>query len=292
MTLMPRLVDTLRPTSRATRPAVLRIGVNGFSAVHNAIRRPILRDLHRQPKNRFHPVGVCRILDKPLEPEVADGLFDAAQITNALVVLGLAHKITGPANALLQLWTITYRNSFGMILHNDNMLVLQQAATCLGPSADALSVDSWRKYQTLVPNKKSRDYGGIATAANIAAVVVYFISGVAKVRSDYGWSWASGTALREQIAADALRKEVFGTTPPEHAETLYQAKGPIGVLATGALAVELLAPVALLDRKIGAAFALAAASMHWGIRFVMGIKFNFNLSGLSYLGFLPIGVAR
>lgn len=283
------IMDLLRPKARAERPAVLRIGVNAFSAIQNARRRDTLRDIHRQPANRFRPVGVCRVLDKPLDPKVADTLFDAAQVVNALAMVGLAHRFTGPANALLQLWTITYRNSFGMILHNDNMLVMQQIATGLSPSADALSVDVWRREGTLVPEKYSRSYGGVNTLSNIAASAVYFISGVAKVRSSYGWSWAGGTALREQIASDAVRKEVFGSKAPAGAEKLYNSKGPFGVLAAGALAVELLAPLALLNRRVGQGFSVAACGMHWGIRLIMGIKFPYNLFGVSYLGFFPVG---
>ncbi|WP_257202918.1 hypothetical protein [Corynebacterium cystitidis] len=283
------IMDILRPAARAERPAVLRIGVNGFSALHNALRRPTMRNIHRQPANRFHPVGVCRVLDKPLDPKVADAVFDTAQVVNALAVVGLAHRVTGPANALLQLWTITYRNSFGMILHNDNTLVLQQMAVGFGPSADALSVDALIREGRLIPDKYSRSYGGVNTLANIAATAVYFISGVAKVRSDYGWGWASGVALREQIAADAVRKEVLGSQAPENAKRLYNAKGPFGVLAAGALAVELLAPLALFNRTVGKLFSLAACAMHWGIWLVMGIKFKYNMSGVSYLGYFPVG---
>lgn len=283
------IMDLFRPNARAERPAVLRIGFNGFSAVHNALRRPIIRDIHRQPANRFHPVGVCRVLSKPLPPKVADALFDTAQVVNALALVGLAHKAAGPANALLQLWTMTYRNSFGMILHNDNMLVMQQMTVGFGPSADALSVDAWARDRTLLPEKYSRSYGGVNTLANIAATAVYFISGVAKVRNEYGWGWASGVALREQVAADAVRKEVFGSEVPKGAEKLYNAKGPLGVLAAGALAVELLSPLALLNRRAGQVFALSACAMHWGIRLVMGIKFTYNMSGVSYLGYFPVG---
>lgn len=122
--LVNSLLNIPRPAMSALRPAVMRVGVNELSAVHNATRRTILQDIHRQPANRFRPVGACRVLGKPLDPRVADGLFDAAQAANALALVGLAHKYVGPANALLQLWTITYRNSFGMILHNENMLVI------------------------------------------------------------------------------------------------------------------------------------------------------------------------
>ena len=39
---------------------------------------------------RFEPVGVVKVLQRPLAPRVADGLFDDAQAVNALATLGVA----------------------------------------------------------------------------------------------------------------------------------------------------------------------------------------------------------
>lgn len=282
------LMDTLRPVARAERPAVLRIGINGYAAVYNFRRRGTMRNVHRQPENRFRPMGVCKVLSKPLNPKVADALYDAGQVTNALAVAGVGHKIIGPANALLQLWNSSYRNSWGHMTHSVHMLITQQMVVGFSPAADALSVDSLVRDRTLLPEKYSRSYGGVNTLTNIAATAVYFISGVAKVRSEYGWGWASGVALREQVAADAIRKEVLGGTSGRLAEPIFNARGPVGILGAGALAVELLSPFALLDRRAGQLFAVSACAMHWGIAAVMRIRFKYNMSGVSYLGYFPV----
>lgn len=81
---------------------------------------------------------MVKVLQRPLAPRVADGLFDAAQAVNALATLGVAPMVN--------------------------------ATTC----------------------------------------VVYLISGVAKVRSQLGVTWAGGEVLRGQIAIDGLRTELFG----------------------------------------------------------------------------------
>lgn len=287
--ILIRALDTLRPAATPVRPAVIRLGVGIFSGINNHRRRGIFRDLHRQDPARFRPVGPVRILRRPLPPKAADLLFDAAQITNAATTAGIAHRVTGPVNAALQLWTLSYRNSWSMVYHNDNMLVLQQAVLGLTPSADALSVDSLIRESTLYPQRFDRAYGGIPTAVNIAAAAVYVISGIAKVRSPLGWSWAGGAALRDQIAADAVRKEVFGGTAPAPAGVLYRSNARFGMLAAMALAVELGAPLSLLNRRVGQGFAMAAWGMHLGIRLIMGIKFTYNLSGVSYLGYFPVG---
>jgi hypothetical protein len=289
MPLFNRILDHVMPAAQPVRPAVLRIAVGAFSAVNNGRRRSMFRKIHRTEEAKFKPVGVVKLLRKPLPPRVADALFDAAQLTNALALIGVGHRVTGPANAALQLWTISYRNSWSMILHNDNMLVLHQMVLGLSSSADSLSVDSLVREQTLLPRRFDRAYGVVGTGMNVAAAAVYFISGVAKVRSPLGWGWARGTALRDQIAADAVRKDVFGTRPPGAAATVYKGGDVFGPLAAGALAVELGAPLSLLHRRGGQVFAVAAWAMHVGIRIVMGIKFNYNLSGISYLGFFPVG---
>ncbi|WP_125107570.1 hypothetical protein [Gulosibacter massiliensis] len=267
MPIVRAMTRTLRPTTHAVRPALLRLGVGAFSAVHNLRRRAMFRTLHRQGEDRWAPVGV-------------------AQLVNLAATAGLAHRVTGPLNAALQLWTITYRNSWGMVFHNDNTLTMHQMALGLGRSADALSVDALVTQRTLLPNRVSRHYGGIATVMNLATCAVYLISGVAKVRSPQGWAWASGDTLREQIAADAIRKESFGGVPPKFAGEMYRSKGQFGLLAIGALVIELGAPLSLVDRRLGALFSAGAWGMHVGIRMIMGIKFSYNTSGVAYLPYL------
>ncbi|MGO1543361.1 MAG: hypothetical protein ACTHXA_03375 [Gulosibacter sp.] len=291
---LERVMDTLRPAATAVRPAVLRIGVGAFAAVHNYRRREMFQKLHRQDASRFAPVGVVRILKKPLPPKVADALFEAAQVANILTTLGIAHRVTGPLNAALQLWTVTYRNSWGMIFHNHNGVIAHQAVLGFAPAADALSVDALLRHGRLVPNRVGHDrfdrrYGGVATAMNIATTVVYFISGIAKVRSPKGWAWASGDTLRDQIGSDAVRKEVFGSDAPKMAGALYNSKAQFGLLAVITLIVELGAPLSLAHRRLGQLFAVSAWAMHVGIRIVMGIKFRYNLTGVSYLSYFPVG---
>ena len=128
--------------AQPARPAVLRLATGTFSAVHNIRRRPMFRRLHRQEGTQFTPVGVVRVLKKPLPPKLADALFDAAQAVNLAATLGIGHRVTGPLNAALQLWTISYRNSWTMLLHNDNMMTMHQMVLGVTRSADALSVDA------------------------------------------------------------------------------------------------------------------------------------------------------
>lgn len=288
-TLLRRVINTLRPAALPVRPAVLRLGTGIYATWNNLRRRNMIHRLHAQPASQFSPVGPVKVLQRPLAPKVANAIFDAAQATNVLATLGVAHRVTGPLNAALQLWTLSYRNSWGMIFHNDNMTLLHQMVLGVTPSADALSVDAVIKDNTLTPQRYDRAYGGIPTAMNIGTCAVYLISGVAKVRSPQGWSWGTGSTLRDQIAADAVRKEVFGTQAPEAAAQLYNARGFFTFAGVGALVVELGAPLSLVNRRAGQIFSLAAWGMHLGIRYIMGIKFTYNTSGVSYLPYFPVG---
>ena len=94
---------------------------------------------------------------RPLPPRVANALYDAAQVTNIVATLGIAHRVSGPVNAALQLWTLSYRNSWGMILHNDNMALMHQLVLGVTPSADALSVDALVRDKALTPRRFDRD---------------------------------------------------------------------------------------------------------------------------------------
>src|SRR5699024_908150 len=129
-------------------------------------------------------------------------------------------------------------------------------------SADALSVDALVKDKTLTPQRFDRAYGGIPTAMNIATVAVYFISGVAKVRSPQGWSWAKGNTLRDQIAADAIRKEVLWSTPRAAAGYLYSPRAFFTLWDVSTLITKVGVPVTFTNRRCGHIFWSAGWCMH------------------------------
>ncbi|WP_288817738.1 hypothetical protein [uncultured Micrococcus sp.] len=287
-----RLMDTLRPVLPATRPALLRLAVGGYAAARQFRRRRMFQRVHAQEPDRFAPVGPCRVLSRPLPPAVADAVFDLTQVVNVAATLGLAHRVTGPVNAALQIWTTAYRNSWGMVLHNDNMVVLHQAVLGCTRSADAWSVDALVRGRWHLRDVAARRYGAVPVAMNTASVAVYLICGVAKVRSELGLRWAGGDVLRGQIAVDGLRKDLFGSSKQDLGVTLYSRRRLFTALAAGALVVELAAPAALVHPSIGRLFALGAWGMHGGIRAVMGIHFPYNTSGVAYLSFFVLGRRR
>ncbi|MDQ3714825.1 MAG: hypothetical protein M3381_02080, partial [Actinomycetota bacterium] len=129
-------------------------------------------------------------------------------------------------------------------------------------------------------------YGWPLQLASATTVSTYALAGVAKLAGPMGWGWTSGESLRRQVAVDGVRKEAFGSAASPLAYRLYGNVTLFRVLALGSMAVELLGPIALLDRRLGRVWALGAWQMHWGILAMMKIKFRYQLSGAAYASFV------
>lgn len=103
--LLRRLADTARrhlaPAAPPTAPALLRLAVGGYHLWHVGSRRSLYRGVHRTASESFDPVGVARVLKKPLPPRVADALLDASLVTGALFTAGIGHRVTGPLHSAL-----------------------------------------------------------------------------------------------------------------------------------------------------------------------------------------------
>jgi hypothetical protein len=259
----------------------------------------MLQEVASGDSRLFAPVGLARPLARPLPPAVFRGALDATQAANVLFLLGWRHPYSGPAFGAALLWLLSYRNSWGMIYHNDNALALHALVLGVAPAADALSLDAARRARGRprpFPWRRRREaaaarYGWPIELMNAVTVLTYFLAAVAKIKGPLGWGWASGESLRSQIAADGLRKELLGDGAAPLAYRLYPQVRLFRVLASGSLAIELLAPLVLLDRRAGRLWALNALLMHWGIFALMRITFRYQQSGLAFAPFFPVEAA-
>ncbi|MGF1668466.1 MAG: hypothetical protein ACFCVC_19565, partial [Acidimicrobiia bacterium] len=188
--------------------ALVRIATNGWTLWYLTKRwKLITRTAAGNPRD-FAGVGVTRPLKRPLPPQVIKATTAANYAATALAGLGVAHSVTGPANAALTWWTLTYRNSWSMVFHSDNLAVLHQSVLAMAPSADALSIDAAvaRMRGNPIPSAASWQYGWPIQTINAITVGVYLVCGVAKLTGPLGLRWASGEHLRSQIAVDGIRK--------------------------------------------------------------------------------------
>lgn len=273
-------------TAPAERPAILRILV-GVWTLHYLVRRyRMLMKVAASDPALFEPVGVAKGLERPLPTSVFRLLLIATFIANIFFILGFWHRVTGPLFSGLLLWVLCYRNSWSMIYHNDNALALHALVLGMARSADALSLDSLLDAsESPEPHWK---YGWPVKLMSAITTLTYFLAGVAKVKGPLGWSWAGGEALRSQVAVDGLRKELLGDGAPRLAYALYSRKSLFGVMGLGSLVLELAAPLFLANKKLSKLWAAGAFQMHWGIYFIMDIKFRYQLTGLVFASFLDL----
>ncbi|WP_211241421.1 hypothetical protein [Pseudonocardia spinosispora] len=262
------------------RLGMVRLLIGGYTFYYLRKRRDAFHRLNRTDPALFAPVGPVRVLRKPIPAPVADALNDATLVSTALFALGAGHKVVGPVHSSLLSWTLSYRNSWSMIFHSDNSLVMHSIVLGATRAADAVSVDALlSSAKTPEPHKR---YGWPLQLMNAVSTAVYLLSGVSKVAGPLGWSWAKGSSMRRQVAVDGVRKEVFGSEAPAAAYATYKHEHLFTAFAAGSLAMELGAPLGLINRKFGKLMALALFGMHWGIRVIMGIKFRYQMSGVSF----------
>jgi hypothetical protein len=275
-----RLRPGLMTPVPAARLGLVRMLIGGHTLRHLMSRRRQFRNIVRTKPELFAPVGPVRMLARPLPPTVADALNDATLVSSALFTLGIGGAVMARVHAALLTWTLAYRNSWSMVFHSENLLVLHTLALSAGRAADAMSVAAALRGGP-APAAHPR-YGWPLHLMNGCTAAAYLLAGVAKVAGESGWAWASGDGLRRQVAIDGLRKEVFGSHASPLAYRLYPHRRLFTAMAVTSLAIELGAPLALVDRRLGRLWALGAFGMHWGILAVMGIRFRYQLTGVAF----------
>lgn len=272
----------------ARRLGAVRMMLGAYTLRYLVMRWRLISRTAAGPRRNFRPVGVARLLRRPLPINAVKTLTIVNYGATAAFTAGWRHRTTGPLHALLTLWTLTYRNSWSMVFHNDNLVVLHGAIVGVSPSADAVSLDARRLAS---PPSPSWRYGWPLQLANAVTVISYALAAVAKLRGPLGLRWASGSSLRDQVAVDGIRKSALvcsgdGLSP---AVVLIERRPELWrLLATGSLLLELGAPLALVDRRLGRAWSVAAWSMHVGIKAIMRITFRYQLSGITYAPFFDL----
>ena len=268
----------------ATRLGLLRILVGAFAVVYLAVRATSLTSVADFAAGRFEPVGVAALLAAPLPSWLLLGAVPLSIALGLAFTLGLAFAVTGPAFALLLLAITTYRSSWGMIFHTENLLTLHVMLLAASPASAALS---WDARGRPAPDAADGRFGWVVRAMSLVTVVAYVVAGIAKLKLS-GGTWLGGELLRAQIAYDNLRKLELGTNVSPLGPWLVRHKAMFPPLALLTMLVELGAPLALLNRRSALVWLGAAWSFHLGVLLMMSIAFIYQLSGVAYLSFLPL----
>ncbi len=270
------------------RLALLRIATGLFSLWYLLSRFDMLQRVVKNT-DAFEAIGILSWMSQPLSSEVFWWISIGVILLNILYIIGWKFKCIGPAFAVAVLLYFTYRNSWSMIYHNRNALILHIVILGLVASADAWSWDAWKKAKKgLKPPKAHWQYGWPIQLICAATVGSYLLSGIAKLAGDLAWEWVSGSAMRSQVAVDAIRKEILGAEAAPLFDFLFEHTWLFLGMGILTFVLELGAPLALVKRRWGMIWAAFTWMMHWGIFFIMGITFRYQMSGLIFLSFFDV----
>ncbi|MGH7884968.1 MAG: hypothetical protein ACRENO_04650 [Thermodesulfobacteriota bacterium] len=283
------------------RLAVLRVLIGVYTLHYVSTSYKELIQISASSQNHFDPVGFASLLEQPISPLLFKSILLLTLIFNVLFVIGFKFRYSGPIFSVLHLFLLSYRNSWSMIYHSQNVLVFHALILGFTRAADVLSIDYLLKSGFLAGLKGKSDkvkkpvvesagwrYGWPIMLMCAVSVCTYFLAGIAKVEGEVGWGWISGEALRSQVAVDGLRKEILGSEATNMFFTLYDNLFLFTIMGAGTFILELGAPIALYNRRLGQIWAISAFFMHWGIYFIMGIKFRYQLSGIFFTTFFDM----
>jgi hypothetical protein len=259
------------------RLAALRIAVGGFATLWLIARLPELAAVASAPASRFAPVGVVRALDAPLPPAAVLAIAAATVGLLAAFTAGVGHRVVAPLAAAGALWTLSYRSSWGMVFHTDDLVVLHLIALAIAPAADA-----WALGRRRAPPPRAAGHGWPIKLLAALTCATYLVAGIAKLRLA-GVAWLDGDPLRTQIAIDNLRKALLGAPTAPLGGWLIDHRGALAALSVATLAIELGAPIALFGGWLARAWAVAAWAFHVGVVLAMFVWFPYPLSGVAFL---------
>jgi len=269
----------------AARLAILRALVGTYAFAYLSVRALHLASVARFDPSSFEPVGPVQLLHAPLPITWVRVLVAVAWLSALAFALGYRYRWSGPLSALTFLWVTSYRSSWGMVFHTENVIALHLVALALSPAADALSLDT-RAGRTHAQPASGR-YGWAVRTVSALTVTTYVLAGVAKLRLA-GGSWVGGDVLRAQVAYDNLRKIELGSLYSPLGAWLVHYAAPFRVLAWASMVLELGAPAALFGLRIARVWVFGAASFHVGVVLLMAIAFPYQLSLIAYASFFPL----
>ncbi len=258
----------------AERLAALRMLIGGYAFVYLWIRFGELLAVTRFPATQWRAVGVTRLLDGPLAPTVMLVIVVVTMVLLAAFVLGLQYRIVAPLAALGLLWVTSYRNSWGMVFHTENLMVLHVIALACMPAADRWALGR-------PPGEAAAGYGWCIKLLVVLMVATYVLAGIAKLRIA-GLGWIDGELLRNQIAIDNLRKALLGGSIAPLATQFLEHPSAFTVFCVLTLALELGAPITLLGGWPARLWVLAVWGFHVGVIFLMNIWFLYPLVGAAF----------
>lgn len=266
--------------------AIVRIAVAVYAIGWLVVTRTELLAVAELDASRFEPVGVVGVLGiGPVDAWVVGMCWAATVVAALAVAAGRCHRVSGPAFAVGLLLLTTYQNSWGKLLHTENVLVLHALVVAVSPAADDLVFGRRRRAAD------SERYRWPLVAMALATVLAYVAAGVAKLRHG-GLGWMTAENLQSWVTFDLARKELFGDPYLPIVVRALEHAWPFAVAAVFTVVVELAAPLALLGRRWARTWVAAAWLLHASVLVVMSVGFPYQLAGVAFLPVLLLNRAR
>jgi len=238
--------------------------------------------------DHFRPVGVVTVLAEPIPALWAQALVILTILGSLMFVLGWRYRWTAPLYAMSLLWIETYSNSFGFIMHTDNLFVLYVMVLSVTPAADRYSLDARAGRRggesALRPHGR---YGWGMRLLAVLCVAGYVLAGYAKLRHS-GLDFFNEVTLRNYVAFDNVRKIELGSVHSPLGAWLLPYEGIFQFLGSLSMVLEVGAPLALMHRHLAKLWCALVFGFHWGVLALMAIGFPFQLIGLAFLPFFPV----
>lgn len=278
----------MRPFDRAVgvapaeRLAVVRIGVFGFGSLYLLARSSSILSVRDLADRRFNPVGPIRLLDGPVSDLVLVAALVATIVACAAAAAGWRWRQSSIVAAFGLMTVLSYRLSWGQILHTENLLVLHAAILVFTPAADAWTLGSRRDRGVPQPSWR---YGWALQTLALATILGYLIAAWAKIRNG-GLDWMSGDVLRSHIAADNLLKELLGDPTSPLASVVVPLGWLFPPMAVGSIVVEVGAFVAMSRGRLRQAWVATMWVFHVAVLALMAILFPYQLLGIAFLPFV------
>lgn len=245
-----------------------------FIAGYCLARAPVLSNYGHMSTERFAPVGPVMLLNAPVSHGISVSILGLTIALGLLVAFGRVTRWTTSLLAMSFLWVTSYRNSWGMLFHTENLLTLHMIVLAIG---------EW----TRVRDDNNAISGWPLRLMSAITVATYLLAGVAKLRNS-GMAWMDGEILRNTIAHDALRKAELGSDYATLGAVLVQQAALFPPLAWATMVIELGAPLAFAHRYLRWAWIGTAWSFHFGVQWIMWIGFPYPLSFVAYASMLPV----
>jgi hypothetical protein len=283
--MIERLDRFWRRPMPATRLATLRLLVGAFGAIYLSVRTPHLLSYALDDVDRFRPVGVIALGGAPILPAVYQALVIATVILAFPFLAGWRHRILAPIYAALLWIVLTYSNSWGQIMHTDNLFLLHVVVLALTPSADVLSMDAKRRGP---PERHvAKRYGWPIRLLVAVGALAYLLAGVAKLQNS-GFDFVAGETLRNYVGFDNVRKIELGSVHSPLGAWLLPYPAFFAVLAWVSFVLELGAPIAVIGRRIGKLWAIAVWGFHVGVLALMAIGFVYQLTFVAFAPYFDV----